>query len=64
MTGQELFEAALQRVESESIRRWAQGEHNRRILVQIADGIVAKKKDHEQEVYRFATWMICEAMGM
>lgn len=40
--GEDLLQAALKHVESDSIRDWASGEHNRPILVQIAQGVLDK----------------------
>lgn len=42
MTAEELFAAALAKVESASIRDWAQTEHNRPLWLKIAEKYVGQ----------------------
>ena len=62
-SGEELLQAALSHIEVESVREWATNSHNRPILVQIAEGILTKNNNSYSDL-RFATWMVCEAMGL
>lgn len=43
MTAEELFAAALKRVESASIREWAQTDNNRPIFLKVAKEHLGKK---------------------
>jgi len=42
MSGAELLQAALERVESDSIRRWASSDHNRPLLEERAQRALDK----------------------
>lgn len=64
MTAKELFEAAVAKVESKSIREWATSAHNKPILLQIAAKATASKESEPAKVLRFSTWLVCEAMGL
>lgn len=55
-----LFEAALERVESKSIRAWATSQHNRPIWLDIAKRYVGKD---EAEI-RLATDITATAIGL
>lgn len=61
-TGEELLDAAVKLIDSDSIRHWAGTEHNRPILIKIAQGVLDKNNNAYSEL-RFATWLICESMG-
>lgn len=62
MNAEQLFEQALAKVESESIRQWAQTEHNRPIWIKLAELALAKKPDASPD--RFSTLIVCSAMGL
>jgi hypothetical protein len=61
--GEDLLKAALTHITVDSVRYWAMHPHNYPILVQIAQGALDKNSNAYSDL-RFATWMVCEAMGM
>jgi hypothetical protein len=61
MTNVELLEAALRRVESESIKAWASTANNRPIFEQIAEK--ALEKDPAADPDRLAAYVVCLAIG-
>lgn len=67
MTANELFNAALQRVESERIRAWATNDHNRPVWLEFAQKqLDANARDPKKglvDPQRLATYMTCLAMG-
>ena len=66
MTGTELLNAAIGRIESKSIREWASTPQNFPVFVKAAESWLAKRGDlstDEDNVLRFSTWMVCLAMG-
>jgi ABC-type metal ion transport system substrate-binding protein len=62
-TNIELLEAALTHVESESIRAWANSDHNRPVWEKIAQQAVDNKGDDVDPI-TFSTYILCEAMGL
>jgi hypothetical protein len=63
LTPETLLAAALQHVESASIRAWATSEHNRPIWLKIAAGAIAKANG-TPDVHRFAAYILCNAIGL
>lgn len=63
MTNVELLEVALAKVESDSIRAWANSDHNRPVWEKIAQTAVDNKGDDVDPV-AFSTYIVCEAMGL
>ena len=63
MTNVELLDAALERVESESVRRWANSDNNRPVWEKIAQRAVDKKGDGVDPV-AFSAYIVCEAIGL
>jgi hypothetical protein len=64
VTPETLLAAALEHVESASIRAWATSEHNRPIWLQIAAGAIKKAPDGSPDVHRFAAYILCNAIGL
>jgi hypothetical protein len=62
MSGAELLQAALERVESDSIRRWAGSDHNRPLFEEHAQGAL-DKGDGAYDPDRYAAWIVCLAIG-
>ena len=60
MTNEKLFDQALAKVESKSIREWANSDHNRPLFVKIAETFVGK----DEPVTRFSTYIVCVAIGL
>lgn len=56
------FEAALETVQSTSIREWAHSSWNRPILVKLADRVLAKRPD--DAVSCVATLILANAIGL
>jgi hypothetical protein len=63
LTGEQLFEQALARVESRSIREWATSPRNRPIWLRIAEATAARGGE-DADPTRFSTYMVITAMGM
>lgn len=61
-----LLNGALEHVESKSIREWVVSEHNAPLWLQIAENAVSKGKDPQNpdHVLRFATYIVCTAIGL
>ena len=64
MTGEQLLTQALTHVEASSVRTWALSDHNKPILERIAQGVIDKGGIKDDTILRFATWLICEAIGL
>lgn len=62
MNAEQLLQAALEKVESQSIRQWATSEHNRPIWIKLAELALAKKPDASPD--RFSTLIVCSAIGL
>lgn len=62
MSGAELLKAALERVESESIRKWASSDHNRPLFEEHAQAAV-DKHGGAYDPDRYAAWIVCLAIG-
>jgi hypothetical protein len=58
--------AALSRVESASIKEWAQSEHNLPVWTKIAEGEVKRGKSASKvdDVAWFAGYIVGSAMGL
>lgn len=63
MTKAELLDEALKGVESDSIKEWANTDHNRPIFEQIAQNALDKNEGLVDPV-RFSAYVVCLAMGM
>jgi hypothetical protein len=63
MTNVELLDAALEQVESESIRQWANSDHNRPVFEKMAQGAVDKKGDDVDPVM-FSAYVVSLAIGL
>lgn len=61
----ELFTKSVERMESVSMREWAQTEHNKPLLLQIAQNAInnGKDPDIDDDVLNFSTYMTVLAMG-
>lgn len=59
MTPKAFLTAALEKVESKSIREWATSTHNYPIILKMA----AKPAKAGEDPTRFATYLVCVAMG-
>ena len=57
------FGRALAHVESKSIADWARSEHNRPLFLRAVRVAIAKRGDNRENEIRFATFVMCEAMG-
>jgi hypothetical protein len=67
MTAEDLLRKALSHVESQSIRAWAESDHNRPLLLQIAERAVKHAADAgkpEPDALNFATFIMCQAIGL
>jgi len=62
MNGAQLLDEALSHVESDSVREWANSEHNRPIWEKIAQGAL-DKNGGEYDVHRLAAYIVCVAIG-
>ena len=63
MTNVELLEKALEHVESESVRKWANSAHNRPIFEKMAQGAI-DKNDGLVDPLRFGAYVVCLAIGL
>ncbi len=61
LTAEQLLASALERVESESIRQWAESEHNRPLFLKIAERAVERGKADPDT---FAAYIVCNAIGL
>lgn len=61
-TNVELLDKALGGVESDSIKEWANTDHNRPIFEKIAQNALDKNEGLVDPV-RFSTYIVCLAMG-
>ena len=59
MNANEIFEAALQGVESRSIKAWASSDHNKPLFIKFAQTLVGKKNAVELMTIAMISW----AMG-
>lgn len=62
LTPEQHFAAALAKVESKSIRAWAQTDHNRPIWLKIAESAIQKHGDAANSD-EFATYIVLTALG-
>jgi hypothetical protein len=62
MNAEQLLVAALEKIESASIKAWAQTDHNRPIFVKIAESALAKTP--VPDVHRFAAYISATAIGL
>ncbi len=62
MNAEQLFEQALAKVESESIRQWANSERNRPIWIKFAQRAILNQK--EPDVFRFSALIVSTAIGL
>lgn len=63
MTNVEFLDAALGQVESESIREWANSDHNRPIFEKMAQGAIDKRGE-EADPVMFSAYVVSLAMGL
>lgn len=63
MNAEELFVAALTHVESAGIREWATSPTSRPLFVELA-GKAIEKKGPTSDPVRFATYIVCLAIGL
>lgn len=63
MNARELMTAALEKVESKSIRAWATSERNFSIWLQIAGNACEVAKGYP-DVNRFTAYIVCVAIGL
>lgn len=65
ITAEQLFVQAIERVESASIKAWAQTEHNRPIFIKLAQLNVDKNSQNpEVSVPMFAAYIVSSAIGL
>lgn len=57
----QLLDKALALVESESIRKWAQSEHNMPIWLEICENSIG---NHKADPRLLAIYIVTEAMGL
>jgi hypothetical protein len=62
-TPETLLAAALEHVESASVRAWATTDHNRPIFVTIAASAI-QKSNGSPDVHRFAAYIVALAIGL
>lgn len=62
MNAEQLFEQALAKVESESIRQWATSERNRPTWIKIAQLTVTNQNN--PDVFRFSALIVSTAIGL
>lgn len=63
MDAEQLFQQALAKVESASIREWATSEHNRPIWIKAADAAIVKHNG-QPSVALFTVLIVSSAMGL
>lgn len=63
MNAEELFQAALAKVDSEKIREWANSAHNRPLWIRAANAAILKHNG-QPDVSFFAGWIVAEAIGL
>lgn len=63
MDAEQLFKEALSKVESASIREWAESAHNRPIFVELA-GIAIAKKGPSSDPTMFSAFIVSKAIGL
>lgn len=61
MNAQQLFEASLNKVESKSIRAWAQTDHNKPLWLDICQNALNNKKSDPSAM---AAYMVAVAIGL
>ena len=61
MSGTELLDKALVKVESTSIKEWANTPHNRPIFEKIAQNAIDKNKDADPDW--LCAYIVCLAIG-
>jgi len=62
-TGETLLAAALEHVESASIRAWAMTEHNRPLFLQLAQKAL-DKSGPSADPHLFAAYIVATAIGL
>jgi hypothetical protein len=60
MNPEQFLQEALSNVESKSIREWAQTEHNKPLVLKLAESF----QKTGAPAIRFGTYLVCVAMGM
>lgn len=63
MTAEQLFQQALAKVESESIRQWATSEHNQPLWLKMAQGAI-EKHHGSPDVSLFSALIVSTAIGL
>lgn len=63
MTAESLLEAALELVESNSIRAWATSAHNKPLFLKIAEHAI-EHKETISEPSLFCAFIVCQAIGL
>jgi hypothetical protein len=61
MTNTDLFEEALAKVESKSIRAWAKSDHNQPLWLEICENAI---KNGRKDADAMAAYIVIVAMGM
>lgn len=62
MNAEQLFDQALAKVESDSIRQWANSERNRPTWIKIAQLTVTNQNN--PDVFRFSALIVATAIGL
>lgn len=60
---EQLLQAALEKVESQSIRQWVTSEHNRSIWLEIAQQAVSKQNG-SPDIFLFSALIVATAIGL
>jgi hypothetical protein len=63
MNAEQLFQQALAKVESQSIRQWAETEHNRPIWIKAAEAAIVKHNG-QPNVALFTVLIVSSAIGL
>lgn len=63
MNAEQLFEQALAKVESDSIRQWAETEHNKPLWLKMAQGAI-EKHNGQPDVSLFSALIVSTAIGL
>lgn len=63
MTNVELLDRAIEHVESESVRDWANSDHNRPIFEEIAQKAIDERGESADPA-RLGTYIVCLAIGL
>jgi hypothetical protein len=63
MNAEQLFQQALAKVESQSIRQWAETEHNRPVWLKAAEAAIVKHNGLP-DVSLFSAYIVATAIGL